>query len=268
MEYALKYFPKTRRIKFDGDTFTFPHHWIEKFCRLYREKIRIPFEILIHPLSASEQDLIELKRSGLQKVQMGIESGSESESKEVYLREGRNADVLRFARIAHRLKIEPVYDIICDNPLATTRDKRQGLEFLLSLPRPFKLYLYSLTVFPKTALAREFLRQGIIRESEIEGEATKSFRQFRLSLFYPRPAEETFWVCLWALSSKSFIPKKLIRFLSRRVWLKKHPLPLKALAVTADFIRITFIAFQMLLHGEMTVFKFKQYRGLRSWITQ
>lgn len=268
LKYALKYFPKTRRIKFDGDTFTFPRKWIERFCRLYRKEIQVPFEILLHPLSAEEKNLVRLKKAGLQKVQMGIESGSESESKEIYLREGRNADVRRFAQTAHRLKIEAVYDIICDNPLAANRDKEECLEFLLSLPRPFKLYLYSLTVFPKTALAREFLRRGIISESEIEGKATKSFRQFRLSHFYPRPAEETFWVSLWALTSKSFIPRALIRFLSRRTVLKKHPLPLQALAVAADFVRIVFIAFQMLFHGEMTVFKFKQYGGWRSWITQ
>jgi len=268
LKYALRYFPGTRRIKFDGDTFTFPREWIEKFCRLYREEILIPFEILLHPLSAEEENLIQLKEAGLQKVQMGIESGSENESKEIYLREGRNSDVRRFAGIAHRLKIEAVYDIICDNPLAGSRDKEECLEFLLSLPRPFKLYLYSLTVFPETDLAREFLRRGIISESDIEGEATKSFRQFRFSFFYPRPAEETFWASLWALTSKSFIPRPLIRFLSRRPVLKKHPLPLQVLAITADLIRIVFIAFQMLIHGEMTVFKFKQYGGWRSWITQ
>ena len=84
------------------------------------------------------------------------------------------------------LRLDVVYDAIIDNPFATEDDKREMLDFLLEIPRPFKLYLYSLNFFPKTKITLELLEKGIITEKDVEGVATKAWRQFRVSMDYPQ----------------------------------------------------------------------------------
>ena len=268
LEYAREYFKHLRRIKFDGDTFFFPEKWISRFSSLYKERIGIPFEILLHPELANRQALSQLRKAGLVKIQMGLQSGSKKELKEVYGRDTPNQRILQFAHLAKDLGIEVVYDLIWDNPLSTREDKKEMLNILLQIPRPFKIYMYSLIHFPKTVLTNELLNSGRMKPEEVEGKATKSFRQFRLSLWYPRPKEELFWISLSSLTSKTFIPEFVIRFLSRRSWLEKKPAPLKWLAFACDFLKASGMAIEMLFQGELTSIKLKQYGSLKKFISQ
>lgn len=266
--YAKKRFKRIRRIKFDGDTFLFPEEWVAELCQRYPREVNIPFEIMLEPSVAQEKLLWDLKRAGMTKVQMGIESGSEEEAREVFGRRGTNAMILNFAQLNKRLRLDTVYDVIMDDPLSTTEDKERLFEFIMSLPRPFKLYLYSLNFFPKTALTQKLLKMGLISAEDIEGRATKAHRQFRLSLDYPRPKEELFWVSLLILATKNFIPKWFVNRLSRSKFLFLHPQPLKIFAQVSNFIKIFFIALQMSFRGEFTRFKLRQYGNFRALISQ
>ncbi len=267
LEAARRILPRIRRIKFDGDVFAFPGDWISRFSKAYTERIGLPFEILTYPGELSAQNLKDLKAAGLCKVQTGIQSGSDDEVK-VYKRKSTGSKIHEFSMLTHELGVPVVYDLIFDNPLAERKDKRRMIELLLSLERPFKVYLYSLTVFPKTGLAKDLLERGLITPDDIEGEATKSFEQFRVSLDYPRSREDVFWICLAILSAKSFIPRAVIRRLMTMPWLMKHPAPLQLLAQTADLTKNAFIAANMLIHGELTMFKIRQYGAFRRMISQ
>jgi radical SAM superfamily enzyme YgiQ (UPF0313 family) len=268
LEAARKILPRIRRVKFDGDVFAFPPAWIAEFCRAYGARIAIPFEILTYPGELDENDLRLLRQAGLQKIQTGIQSGSDEEVRATYHRGTTSSDIRALIRIAHRAGVEVVFDIIFDNPLSTAADKRAIVELLLELERPFRIYLYSLTVFPKTALARDLLARGLITPDDIEGRATKSFRQFRLSLDVPRPREDVFWISLAILSSKSFIPRRWIGWLLRRVWLQAHPWPVRLAAQSADVLKALGLAAGMALRGELTLFKIRQYGSLKRVISQ
>ena len=268
LEAAKRAMPRTRRIKFDGDVFAFPKKWIEKFCDEYRSRVGIPFEILSYPGELDENDLAGLKKAGLLKIQAGIQSASEKEVKNAYGRNSTVKDIHELTRIAHRLGIEVVFDIIFDNPLATSEDKKAMVEMLLNLERPFLIYLYSLTVFPKTAVAKELLARGLITIDDIEGRARKSFRQFRLSLDYPRSREDIFWISLVILSSKSFIPRGLIRAAMNSAWLRQNPQLLKFSAQAADILKAGVLAMKMLFNGELTMFKIRQYGSFNRVISQ
>lgn len=268
LEAARKLFPRLRRVKFDGDVFAFPKNWLREFCDGYRKRIGIPFEILTYPGELDEQDLGLLKHAGLQKIQTGIQSGSDQEVREVYGRRSTADDIRNLARVAHQVGVEVVFDVIFDDPLAQSADKQAIVELLLEIQRPFRIYLYSLTVFPKTAIARELLATGIITPDDVEGKATKSFRQFRLSLDYPRSKEDVFWIGLTILSSKSFVPRAFVRRAMRSDRLRAHPGPVKFAAQAADLLKTAAIATQMLLNGELTFFKIHQYGSLRKLISQ
>ncbi|MDQ7826774.1 MAG: radical SAM protein [Candidatus Eremiobacteraeota bacterium] len=264
-----KRFPRLKRVKLDDDTaFALDHVWIDEFCKEYREKIAVPLECLLNPHLLKRDILESLKSAGLVKIQVGIESGSKRETREIFNRTPGNAQILRFGELNRELKIEVVYDAIIDNPFATEEDKREMLEFLLVIPRPYKLYLYSLNYFPGTKLTEELLAKGIIREEDVEGFATKSWRQFRVSMDYPRPKEEVFWLSLYLLVSKNFIPRSLIRWLSHSSWLRSHPGPLFSFAKFCNLIRMLEVAWEMFTHGELTLFKIKQYGSYRKMISQ
>jgi radical SAM superfamily enzyme YgiQ (UPF0313 family) len=266
--YAKRQIPRIKRIKFDDDTFVFGQKWIDEFCRRYKSEINLPFDILLNPEMANYDTLWKLKRAGLKRVQVGIQTGSETEAKEVYERPLSNRKILEFSQMNKHLGLDVIYDVILDDPLATESDKEELFKFIFNLPRPYKLFLYSLTVFPKTALAEKLLRAGMITEDEIEGRAAKSFYQFRLSMDYSRSKEDAFLVSLLVLMTKNFIPKRFIGFLRKRKFFKRHPLIIEVFARLANIIKLSFIGFKMLIRGELTCLKIREYGSLRNLITQ
>jgi len=268
LRHALRLFPRTRRVKFDGDVFAFPKPWLRDFCAAYARDIGVPFEILTYPGELDEEDLRALRRAGLDKIQTGIQSGSDREVSAVYGRRSTCSDIRELSRVARRAGVGIVFDLIFDNPLATPEDKRAMIELLLELERPFKIYLYSLTVFPKTAIARELIERGIITADGVEGRATKSFSQFRLSFDYPRPPEDVYWISLAILSSKSFIPRRLIRALLNSEHFRRNPGALKFAARLSDLAKTVAIALGMLARGELTRFKIRQYGTMGQIISQ
>ena len=112
------------------------------------------------------------------------------------------------------LKLNIVYDVIIDNPHATEEMKLETAEFLLELPRPYDIYFYSLNYFPGTALTKKSLEEGSLDPNLVEGKATKAWRQFRVSMDWPRSNEDKFYLAIYCLASKSFVPRSFIRNLS------------------------------------------------------
>ena len=263
LEIAKRSLSRLRRIKFDDDSFVFPPDWLTEFCERYRKQIGLPFDILMNPEVYREKNLRQLKTAGLFSMQVGVQSASADEIEQSYDRKDSCHQVLELAATAKELGLEIFYDIILDNPLATDKDKRAMFEFLMKLPRPFNLYLYSLTIFPRSDIAKTLLAKGLITEDDIEGKATKSLRQFRLSLDYPRPARETYWASLISLTSKSFVPKSLIRRIEQSDFFANNPGLLRLLAELTNFIKLFHVGWSMWRRGELSGFKLKEYANLR-----
>ncbi len=268
LERAVAALPRLRRIRFDDDTFVFPRAWIEDFLEQYPRRIGLPFDVLLNAEATNEQTLRMLAEAGLVHVQVGVQSGSESELEEHYARKGSNERILELARQLHDLGVEVTYDVILDNPLASRADKQAMLDLLLRLPRPFNIFLYSLTLFPKSEITRTLLAEGRITEDDVEGRATKSFEQFRLSLSYPRPTEDTFYAALISLTSKGFLPRRAIRAMSHSGWLHDHPTPLRYGAEVANVVKLGGTAWRMLRRGELSAFKLTEYASFRRRLIQ
>jgi len=268
LEAARRRLPRLRRVRFDDDSFVFPPAWVDELCAGYPQRVGLPFDILLNPQAADAATLRKLKGAGLVHTQVGIQSGSEEEVEAHYNRRASNRQTLELARTLADIGIEVTYDVILDNPLASTADKQAMVELLLELPRPFNLFLYSLTPFPKSEITDKLLAARLITEEEVEGRATKSFSQFRLSLDYPRAPEETFFACLISLTSKGFVPRRLIRSLSRSRRLRLHPAPLRLAAELANAAKLGGVAFRMLRRGELSTFKVAEYASFRRRLIQ
>ncbi len=270
LEYIKHRFPKVARIKIDDDTsFAFGPQWMEEFIEKYPKRIGIPFECLLIPPMMRPAMLKRLMSVGLVRVQTGIESGSSKESKEIHNRSPGNAAIFKFAEANKEMGLDVVYDVIVDNPFADEAMKLETAEMLLELPLPYSIYFYSLNFFPGTALTNQMLAEGTITPDDVEGRATKAWEQFRVSMDYPRSDEDRFYLAIYCLASKSFVPRAFIRkLLDEREHWKKNVEPIFYLAWAANYARMFTVALRYFRRGELTWFKIKQYGSLSKLISQ
>lgn len=256
---AKKTFPNLKRITIFDDVFVLDKKWAKDFCAEYKEKIGLPFTCLFHPSTIKEDIVAILKDGGLDYIDMGIESGSERIRREIFGRKDSNRVIKNAMGIMHRHKIVPYLDFILDNPFETDEDKRESLDLLLSFPRPFMFYFYSLIHFPKTKMTQLALKEKLITEDDVEDKKEKVFDQFQVTFSYKRKKEELFWICLFSLTGKSFIPKTLIRGLSKVRMLSSNPALLVLLATVSNYIRVIGIGLERLFAGQLTYTMFKRY---------
>lgn len=258
IEYLRDKFPNLKRVDFIDEVFAWDKSWTSKFCSQYKEKVNLPFHCFQHPNMVDKDILGMLKGAGLERVDIGIQSGSERVRKEVFERPVSDEILLKAARFISDLNMIPFYDLIVDNPFETEDDKRLGLYFMLKLPRPFYLWMFPLIYFPNTPLTKKALESHYITIDQVESKAERTHQKFFVKLDYPWSDQERFWISLFSLTSKSFIPKKLIRWLSRSMFLKKHPKPLSAFATISNNIKLGTIAIRWLLQGKSIKDIFRQ----------
>ena len=170
----------------------------------------MPFECLLIPPMLRPDMMKKLVDAGLVRVQTGIESASSEEFKEQHNRSPGNRAIMNFAEYNKELKLNIVYDVIIDNPHATEKMKLETAEFLLDLPRPYDIYFYSLNYFG-TALTKKGLEDGSLDPNLVEGKATKAWRQFRVSMDWPRSDEDKFYLAIYCLASKSIVPRAYLQ---------------------------------------------------------
>ena len=156
---------------------------------------------------------------------------NERVSDELYQRKNSSQAILDAVQLFHRLGIDTRVQVMVDDPMSTEGDHRALFELLNAFPRPYRLYLFSMTVMPGTELERKLVSEGVITPEEVEGEATKTFSQYRVSLDWERPPDEDFWVSMFVLVNKPWLPPALLDQLSRSDWLRRHP---RLLAKTAS----------------------------------
>ncbi len=272
LEMVLQRFPKVARIKIDDDTsFAFGPEWMEEFLEKYPKRVGKPFECLLIPPMMRPDMLKRLKEAGLVRVQTGIESGSSKESKEIHNRSPGNASIMKFAEANKELKLSVVYDVIIDNPHATEEMKLETANFLLDLPLPYDIYFYSLNYFPGTALTKKSLEEGTLDPDMVEGRNTKAWHQFRVSMDWPRSDEDRFYLAIYSLASKSFVPRRFVRKLldEREYWKRPENVDkVFYLAWAANYLKMFKVALRYFRDGELTWFKIRQYGDIRKLISQ
>ncbi len=267
LKLAKKNFKNLKRIKFDDEVFNFEDTWVTEFMEKYKREIGLPFECFTEPKLVNYERFAKMKEAGLEIVYMGIQNSFRI-TKELYDRDTPADVIKRAANILHQLKLDARYQVILDDPLSTSEDKAALFELLMDFERPFELYLFSLTVFPNTELAHKLLKMGLITEDQIEGRDTKTFRQLRVDLAYPRDPESTYWAAMLVLLTKNFIPKSFLKKIYKNKYLMEHPKPLVYLAQGANIIKMAFVVARMFFKGELTWTAVRRWLNFNSLITQ
>ncbi len=172
-------YPYVNAINFYDDTFfAAPDEEIIEFAQAFKRKVGLPFFVLASPLTMTERKLAALVDAGCGHVQMGVQSGSERLNREVYNRPIPNKLTLEKMRLLNRYKdkIVPQYDFIVDCPYETNDDKLENVRFLSQIPKPYKIQLFSLVLYPHTILYERAVKDGLY--SEELGGKRKSLAKF------------------------------------------------------------------------------------------
>lgn len=203
--------PSVQRIIIDDDCFlAIKEDDMTYFTSRYKDQIGLPFVIRgAHPQHVTDKKLKALCDAGLIKLRIGVQTGSDRIRKLYDRLWENNQKIMELAKLISKyiqsgeLKYV-MYDIITDNPWETEEDCQQTLDLVLSLPRPFGLYLFHLTFYPGAEITTRALKDKKINEER---------------------CLEAYWNQYWALN-----PTRINRILTLMVFL---PIP-------SSFIRFSF----------------------------
>ncbi len=267
LKQARKIFPNLKRVRFDDEVFVPDRKWVREFSRRYAREIGLPFECFIEPRLVDEERMTLLREAGLESVHMGIQA-ADRVSTDLYDRPSNEEHLIWAAELFHRLGIVPRYLIIVDDPMSTAGDRHQLLSMLLSFPRPFDVYLFSLTVFPGTTLEKKLLESGVVDASQVEGAATKTFEQYRVDLSWERSDEERLWLAWMVMANKPFLPRSLLRKAAQAPSLLPWVGPLTAVAQLSNVANMAVRVPSMYRRGEIGPRVLRRFFNPRSMITQ
>ena len=205
---AIKKQPHLSVVSFYDDSFlALPYVQLEEFCKLYKAEIKIPFAIYgVIPTYVREDKIALLLDAGLNRIRMGIQSGSEN-ILEFYKRPTKLHRIKEATKILnkfHKYMVAPAYDIIIDNPIETPDDTRATVDLLYEMPRPFTANVYSLRIIPNTTLAKQFEARGVNVPS--------------ITKFYGSGYNRTLANCLVFALTFSKMPKWLYKILRKKIY--------------------------------------------------
>jgi radical SAM superfamily enzyme YgiQ (UPF0313 family) len=232
--------PDLRKIYFYDEVFTTELRWLDTFADAYADQIRLPFFCQTDPRIDNDRAVPLLARAGVRWLSMGIQ-GPPRVAREYYDRSYEPQDVLRVARLGRQYGIVNIFDLIIDEPFSTDEDRRELLEILLQMPRPFVMNTYSLLYFPGYLTTERALAAGLIQPRDVEGSARERFNWNRF-LAPGKDPRVLFWECLYDLAAHSSHPANALRRLADDPGLRAHPEPfVEVCLATRQRRRVTYI---------------------------
>lgn len=228
-------------IEFWDDVFTFDKEWIEEFCQRYVEEVGKEFFCYAHPRYTDKNIAMKLCDVGLNIVTVGIQSGSERVSKALMNRDQDNQAIIDFAKLLQSRLVLASFDLITENPYESDEDEDATLDVLLRLPHPYTIQIYSLSFFPKTPLTKKLIEDGYLRPQDQEQYTSKCVNNFFMFIQISKNKRNLYWNSLKAFAVHRFFPKRMVRFLRRRKFLRRFPILLYLFGIiwsyTVRFIR-------------------------------
>ena len=172
MEELLNAKAKVKNLKvihFWDEIFNDKDDWIDEFSSRYKKEINLPFEIWGHPLKCGDELIRKLKKAGLYKVVMGIQSGSPYIRKEIFNRPETQEDIVKASVVLARHKVpQVVYDLMLRHPFETVETIKETFELTARLVPPFQLQLHGLNFFPGTDIVQTAIDRGLVSAEEME----------------------------------------------------------------------------------------------------
>jgi radical SAM superfamily enzyme YgiQ (UPF0313 family) len=184
----------------DNDFCALPLRKIDEFCRLYRERIKIPFFCYGTPLTIKQDKVRSLISAGLERLDFGIQSGSDRVLA-IYKRSAQKSNILAaadaIAAAIHEAEaqsspdnypswqMKPYFDVIFNAPFEEKEDLLETIDVIKRIGRmgfDFGLFCQPLTFFKNTGLYDQ-ADQGSLGDISLHSE------EYYASLSYQQIAE-------------------------------------------------------------------------------
>lgn len=162
LKEICRVYPNVRSFWLEDDTFfAKSYSEIEDFANRYKREIHKPFCVLVSPWTYSEEKIGLLVDIGMDRLILGIQSGSENTNYNTFNRKISNSRVLDIVRSLNKFKgALPYYDFIGMNPFETRQDLMDSIQFIKRFPVPFFIFSNSLAYYPGTRIRERALEAG------------------------------------------------------------------------------------------------------------
>jgi radical SAM superfamily enzyme YgiQ (UPF0313 family) len=138
------------------NVFTLKENRVKEFCEKYHKEINEPFWCYTHPRCCKDNIIRHLAECpNFEYIIMGIESASTKIGADLFNRDQTPEIVLEATRVLNKYGIRAFYDLITNVPGETEEDCRANLDLIRSLPKPFRIRLSKLSLFPNYEVDRE-----------------------------------------------------------------------------------------------------------------
>ncbi len=162
-------FPNLKAVWFTDDDMLFRTIKELKFLTTeYKEKIGLPFMCYVNPATVTEEKFELLVNAGLYRAEVGVQTGSEDISKNLYNRNISKTKVIKAAQLLNKYKMKmglPYYHIMYQNPYETEKDLIKTIALLKELPPPFFLQCFPIQFFPTSTLYEKAKCDAILKDN-------------------------------------------------------------------------------------------------------
>ena len=162
IKHAIRTIPGIRFINFLDDHFLIGEDWFNEFVIKYGKEIGLRFMIRATPKSVTENKFLVLKNIGLSVVQIGIQSGCATTHRDIFHRKFNRNDIISAATILHKLGITAMYDFIIGNEFESVKAKKDTIELMMELPKPYIANIFHIIPFPKTDIIKWYKEHNIV----------------------------------------------------------------------------------------------------------
>jgi radical SAM superfamily enzyme YgiQ (UPF0313 family) len=168
-------------VIFLDDTFTIYRRWVREFCRVYGERLRIPFSLHARVETVNKQLIGELVAAGCKHITYGVESGSPRVRSDIMQRAASNERIKEVFRWTSEAGIMVTANYMLGIPGETRDDLQQTFELASELQEHALDFGYFVFYpYPGTMLFRLCVEKGYLPTDYLEREANN--RESILSL--------------------------------------------------------------------------------------
>ncbi len=168
LKYFQSRFPDVKNFQIVDDNFLArPTDSISRFAKIYKREIKTPFSVYSSPKTFNEDKMSVLIDAGMNKITIGIQSGSDYINQKIYKRNQDRAKLLEMAKQVNKYRkhVFILYDFLALNPYEKESDILSTIALMRELPKPYYASLNELDFYPGSELTKRALDDGIIKDT-------------------------------------------------------------------------------------------------------
>jgi len=156
-------------IKIYDDIFSWSQNgWLEKFAKLYKKNVNLPYFCLGHPKYLSAPTVKLLKNSGCEFIQIGIQSMDEQVRKDSCERYETNEEILTMLQTLDKYKLKYELDHIFGLPGDTEQSYAYAAQVYKNGSSLLKINTNILSYIPKTSIIDKSIKAKQIKKSDVQ----------------------------------------------------------------------------------------------------